>query len=82
LCFSNKLHSICYYADNNDIIDDSMMAAVDSSDDIDGVLPAVTVLAIFSDLNVDMDLYALVFGESVLNDAVAIVLVQCVHYSL
>jgi len=47
-----------------------------------GVLLAVTVLAIFSDLNVDMDLYALVFGESVLNDAVAIVLVQCVHYSL
>jgi len=38
----------------------------------------VTVLAIFSDLNVDMDLYALVFGESVLNDAVAIVLVQYV----
>jgi len=34
----------------------------------------VTVLAIFNDLNVDMDLYALVFGESVLNDAVAIVL--------
>ena len=38
----------------------------------------MTVLAIFSDLNVDMDLYALVFGESVLNDAVAIVLVQYV----
>ena len=36
------------------------------------------MLAIFSDLNVDMDLYALVFGESVLNDAVAIVLVQYV----
>ncbi|XP_064615656.1 sodium/hydrogen exchanger 6-like [Liolophura sinensis] len=34
----------------------------------------VTVLAIFHDLNVDVDLYALVFGESVLNDAVAIVL--------
>jgi len=43
-----------------------------------GVLHAVTVLAIFSDLNVDVDMYALVFGESVLNDAVAIVLVQCV----
>jgi len=40
----------------------------------------VTVLAIFSDLNVDMDLYALVFGESVLNDAVAIVLTQYVSY--
>ena len=36
----------------------------------------VTVLAIFSDLNVDVDLYALVFGESVLNDAVAIVLAR------
>ncbi|KAL5004134.1 hypothetical protein ScPMuIL_017590 [Solemya velum] len=34
----------------------------------------VTVLAIFHDLNVDVDLYAMVFGESVLNDAVAIVL--------
>ena len=37
-------------------------------------LPAVTVLAIFHDLHVDVDLYALVFGESVMNDAVAIVL--------
>ncbi|CAG0901113.1 unnamed protein product, partial [Cyprideis torosa] len=34
----------------------------------------VTVLAIFNDLQVDVNLYALVFGESVLNDAVAIVL--------
>lgn len=32
------------------------------------------VLAIFHDLHVDVNLYALVFGESVLNDAVAIVL--------
>uniref|UniRef100_A0A3Q2QMI6 Sodium/hydrogen exchanger n=1 Tax=Fundulus heteroclitus TaxID=8078 RepID=A0A3Q2QMI6_FUNHE len=35
---------------------------------------AVTVLAIFNELKVDVDLYALLFGESVLNDAVAIVL--------
>ena len=42
----------------------------------------MTVLAIFNDLNVDMDLYALVFGESVLNDAVAIVLVQYVLLAL
>ncbi|KAM3910767.1 sodium/hydrogen exchanger 6 [Leptodactylus fuscus] len=34
----------------------------------------VTVLAIFHELHVDVDLYALLFGESVLNDAVAIVL--------
>lgn len=34
----------------------------------------VTVLAIFRELRVDPDLYANVFGESVLNDAVAIVL--------
>mmetsp|Transcript_13451 Transcript_13451/g.18406 ORF Transcript_13451/g.18406 Transcript_13451/m.18406 type:complete len:571 (+) Transcript_13451:74-1786(+) len=34
----------------------------------------VTVLAIFQELGVQSDLYCLVFGESVLNDAVAIVL--------
>eukprot|EP00240_Pyramimonas_obovata_P000684 CAMPEP_0118922966 /NCGR_PEP_ID=MMETSP1169-20130426/1681_1 /TAXON_ID=36882 /ORGANISM="Pyramimonas obovata, Strain CCMP722" /LENGTH=603 /DNA_ID=CAMNT_0006863895 /DNA_START=409 /DNA_END=2220 /DNA_ORIENTATION=+ len=36
----------------------------------------VTTLAIFQELGADLDLYALVFGESVLNDAVAIVLYQ------
>lgn len=36
----------------------------------------VTVLAIFNDLHVDVNLYALVFGESVLNDAVAIVMTR------
>ena len=41
-----------------------------------GICVAVTVLAIFNDLHVDVDLYALVFGESVLNDAVAIILVR------
>lgn len=34
----------------------------------------VTVLAIFQELGVNIDLYSLVFGESVLNDAVAIVM--------
>ena len=34
----------------------------------------VTVLAVFAELGVNPDLFALVFGESVLNDAVAIVL--------
>ena len=38
------------------------------------VCVAVTVLAIFNELQVDVDLYALLFGESVLNDAVAVVL--------
>ncbi|KAG0711168.1 Sodium/hydrogen exchanger 9 [Chionoecetes opilio] len=39
----------------------------------------VTILAIFSDLHVDVNLYALVFGESVLNDAVAIVLTSAIE---
>eukprot|EP01147_Barroeca_monosierra_P004948 gene4948-8728_t len=38
------------------------------------LLVAVTVLAIFHDLHVDERLHALVFGESALNDAVAIIL--------
>ena len=37
-------------------------------------LLAVTVLAVFHDLHADFDLFSLVFGESVMNDAVAIVL--------
>jgi solute carrier family 9 (sodium/hydrogen exchanger), member 6/7 len=36
----------------------------------------VTTLAIFTEENIDLDLYALIFGESVLNDAVSIVLAQ------
>ncbi|EDO43052.1 predicted protein, partial [Nematostella vectensis] len=39
----------------------------------------VTVLAIFHDIHVDVDMYALVFGESVLNDAVAIVLYRAIE---
>ncbi|KAG9351065.1 hypothetical protein JZ751_024955, partial [Albula glossodonta] len=43
----------------------------------------VTVLAIFAELRVDSDLYILLFGESVLNDAVAIVLTYAIStYSL
>ncbi|NWW15437.1 SL9A9 protein, partial [Falcunculus frontatus] len=38
----------------------------------------VTVLAIFHELNVDTGLYTLLFGESVLNDAVAIVLTHSI----
>ena len=35
-------------------------------------------MAIFHDIHVDVDLYALVFGESVMNDAVAIVLYRAI----
>jgi sodium/hydrogen exchanger-like protein 6/7 len=34
----------------------------------------VTILAIFNQLNVDPQLYSIISGESLLNDAVAIVL--------
>ena len=36
----------------------------------------VSTLALFSTMNADQDLYAIVFGESVLNDAVSIILTQ------
>ncbi|RNA42988.1 Sodium hydrogen exchanger 9, partial [Brachionus plicatilis] len=36
----------------------------------------VTTLSIFSDQNLDLSLYSLIFGESVLNDAVSLILVQ------
>ena len=39
----------------------------------------VATLAIFSAMDVDPILYMLVFGESILNDAVAIVLARCDH---
>lgn len=38
----------------------------------------MTVLAIFNDMGVDDRLYALVFGESMLNDVVAIVLYRSI----
>lgn len=42
----------------------------------------ITTLAIFHDQNINVNLYALVFGESVLNDAVSITLAQLVLISL
>ena len=44
-----------------------------------GATDPVTVLAIFSDLRVDPDLFAVVFGESVMNDAVAVVLYRAMY---
>lgn len=39
----------------------------------------VTILAIFNALHVDPKLYSVIFGESILNDAVAIVMFECVQ---
>jgi len=36
----------------------------------------VTILAIFNALHVDPKLYSVIFGESILNDAVAIVMFE------
>ena len=44
-----------------------------------GATDPVSVLAIFNDLRVDVDLFAVVFGESVLNDAVAVVLYRSMY---
>ena len=52
------------------LVDCLMFGAIISATD------PVTVLAVFKELKVDVDLDALLFGESVLNDAVAIVLVS------
>jgi NhaP-type Na+/H+ or K+/H+ antiporter len=41
----------------------------------------VSVLASFKEMNADADLYAIIFGESIFNDAVAIVMYQTVMLS-
>ena len=38
----------------------------------------VSVLSIFKEMNADMNLFTIVFGESIFNDAVAIVMYQTV----
>ena len=38
----------------------------------------VTILAIFNQYKVDPKLYTIIFGESLLNDAVSIVMYECV----
>ncbi len=61
-----------YLAKDFSFLDTLYFGAVISATD------PVTILAIFSELHVDVNLYALVFGESVLNDAIAIVLTRFV----
>jgi len=52
------------------LLDSMIFGALLSSTD------PVTVLSIFQTLKVDPKLYAVIFGESILNDSVAIVLFQ------
>ena len=40
----------------------------------------VAVLAIFKELNTNEDLYSLIFGESMMNDAVAIIIFEYKKY--
>lgn len=65
-----------YLAKDFSFLDTLYFGAVISATD------PVTILAIFSELHVDVNLYALVFGESVLNDAIAIVLTRSFHIYL
>jgi len=62
-----------YLAKDFSFLDTLYFGAVISATD------PVTILAIFSELHVDVNLYALVFGESVLNDAIAIVLTRAIQ---
>lgn len=41
----------------------------------------VAVLSIFKEMEVDMTLYILIFGESIFNDAISIVMYSTVHES-
>lgn len=38
----------------------------------------VSVLAIFKEMNADVNLYAIVFGESIFNDAIGLVMYETV----
>ncbi len=42
----------------------------------------VAVLAIFKEMNVDPTLYILIFGESIFNDAISIVMYRTVHLAV
>jgi len=41
----------------------------------------VAVLAIFKEMEVDMTLFIMIFGESIFNDAISIVMYRTVHES-
>lgn len=64
----HQIHPSIYLPNSFTFLDTLYFGALISPTD------PLTILAIFSDLKVDVNMYALVFGESVLNDAVAIVL--------
>ncbi|EFO27480.2 sodium/hydrogen exchanger 3 [Loa loa] len=67
--FGIMMHSFCWIFSSSFTFKELLFfGALMSSTD------PVSVLAVFQEMEVESDLYALVFGESVLNDAVAIVL--------
>nr|XP_032834380.1 sodium/hydrogen exchanger 6 isoform X2 [Petromyzon marinus] len=66
------MQAVGQFTDNFYFTDCLLFGAIISATD------PVTVLAIFAELGVDVDLYALLFGESVLNDAVAITLASAI----
>jgi sodium/hydrogen exchanger-like protein 6/7 len=65
----HAFNSLNYFTFTDSLYFGAMISATDP----------VTVLAIFNDLNVDVDLYAIIFGESVLNDAVCLVLANSIE---
>ncbi|VDN82962.1 unnamed protein product [Brugia pahangi] len=69
ITFGIIMHSFCWLFSSSFTFKELLFfGALMSSTD------PVSVLAVFQEMEVESDLYALVFGESVLNDAVAIVL--------
>lgn len=73
-CFSCLFTCFIYLADVSFFSNDGYLLCLLFSTATD----PVTILAIFNDLHVDVTLYALVFGESILNDAVAITLAESI----
>ncbi|XP_039251155.2 sodium/hydrogen exchanger 9-like isoform X1 [Styela clava] len=67
-----KVHPPTHVNDKFEFVDCMLFGAIISATD------PVTVLAVFKELRVDVNLDAMLFGESVLNDAVALVLVTSI----